>query len=82
MRERLSSPLDSAPPTGSRDRVVDTASMDSLRRSLGSAKTKTAVIAGAGHLPYEECPEEFCTIALDFLSGASAPGKQAMREVT
>jgi pimeloyl-ACP methyl ester carboxylesterase len=67
---------------GSRDRVVDMASMDSLGRSLGSAKTKTAVIAGAGHLPYEECPEEFCTIVLDFLSGASGPGDQAMREVT
>jgi pimeloyl-ACP methyl ester carboxylesterase len=51
---------------GSRDRVVDPASAEFLRLHLPHAEV--AVMKGAGHLPYEECPEEFCRIALDFLN--------------
>lgn len=50
---------------GSRDRVVDPASADFLRQHIPNAEI--AVMEGVGHLPYEECPEEFCRIALDFL---------------
>jgi pimeloyl-ACP methyl ester carboxylesterase len=51
---------------GSKDRVVDPASADFLSRHFQSART--VVIPGAGHLPYEECPEEFCLAVTDFLA--------------
>jgi pimeloyl-ACP methyl ester carboxylesterase len=51
---------------GSKDRVVDADSAEVLRRRLHMAQT--AVIQGAGHLPYEERPEEFSRIVLGFLS--------------
>jgi pimeloyl-ACP methyl ester carboxylesterase len=54
--------------------------MQSLSRDLEGAKA--AIIAGAGHLPYEECPEEFSRIVLEFLSSAHAGSDQPMREVT
>jgi pimeloyl-ACP methyl ester carboxylesterase len=50
---------------GSKDRVVDPASADLLRRRLRRAEI--ALIEGAGHLPYEECPEEFCHTLEPFL---------------
>lgn len=43
---------------GDRDRVVDPRSAELMKQQLPNARI--AVIAGAGHLPYEECPEEFC----------------------
>jgi 4,5:9,10-diseco-3-hydroxy-5,9,17-trioxoandrosta-1(10),2-diene-4-oate hydrolase len=51
---------------GSKDRVVDSGSAELLRRSFHAAQT--AIIEGAGHLPYEESPEEFSRIVLGFLS--------------
>ncbi len=52
---------------GSKDRVVDIKSAEPLARGLGGARV--AVIEGAGHLPYEECPEEFSRILQQFLQG-------------
>ena len=52
---------------GSRDRVVDINSAEPLARELGGARV--AIIEGAGHLPYEECPEEFSRIVREFLHG-------------
>jgi pimeloyl-ACP methyl ester carboxylesterase len=56
---------------GSKDRVVDSGSADLLRQRLHAAQT--TVIQGAGHLPYEERPEEFIRIVLDFLAHHSPP---------
>jgi pimeloyl-ACP methyl ester carboxylesterase len=50
---------------GSKDRTVDPASAVPLSKYFQSAEI--AVIAGAGHLPYEECPEEFTRIVTTFL---------------
>lgn len=52
---------------GSKDRVVDIKSAEPLARELGGARV--AVIEGAGHLPYEECPVEFSRILQQFLQG-------------
>jgi pimeloyl-ACP methyl ester carboxylesterase len=50
---------------GSKDRTVDPASAEPLRRNFQSSQV--AIIEGTGHLPYEECPEEFIRIVLAFL---------------
>jgi len=63
---------------GSKDRVVDAGSAELLRRRLHRAKM--TVIPGAGHLPYEERPQEFSRIILDFLAQYSPAGPE--REVT
>jgi pimeloyl-ACP methyl ester carboxylesterase len=55
---------------GSRDRVVDPATAEQLRHCFKNVQT--AVISGAGHLPYEECPDEFCRIVNQFLCRFSA----------
>lgn len=56
---------------GSKDRTVDPASAEPLRRNFQGAQL--AVIEGAGHLPYEEFPEEFSRIVTDFLHPTTAP---------
>jgi pimeloyl-ACP methyl ester carboxylesterase len=56
---------------GSRDRVVDPASADLLSHHFNAVRT--AIIHGAGHLPYEECPDEFSRLILDFLTLPSLP---------
>jgi pimeloyl-ACP methyl ester carboxylesterase len=50
---------------GSKDRTVDPASAEPLSKYFQSAQI--AVIKGAGHIPYEECPEEFTRIVTTFL---------------
>ena len=50
---------------GSRDRLVDFRSAAEIARSFKMARV--AVVEGAGHLPYEEDPERFCALVLDFL---------------
>ena len=50
---------------GSKDRTVDLSSAEPLRQNFHIAQL--AVISGAGHLPYEECPDEFSSIVTDFL---------------
>jgi pimeloyl-ACP methyl ester carboxylesterase len=56
---------------GSKDRTVDPASAEPLRKNFQRAQL--AVIDGAGHLPYEEFPEEFSRVVTDFLDPATAP---------
>ncbi len=55
---------------GSKDRTVDPASAVQLGRYFQSSQL--AIIQGAGHLPYEECPEEFARIVSGFLKPSSA----------
>ena len=51
---------------GSKDKVVDPASARMLSRRL--KQSRMVVIEGAGHLPYEECPEEFALLVGSFLA--------------
>jgi len=51
---------------GSKDRVVHPASAKALSRCF--KQSRTVVMEGAGHLPYEECPEEFASIVGSFLA--------------
>lgn len=51
---------------GSKDRVVDLRSAELMAQRLPGARV--AVINGAGHLPYEENPEEFSRIVREFLT--------------
>jgi pimeloyl-ACP methyl ester carboxylesterase len=50
---------------GSKDRVVDLRSAEIMAQRLPVARV--AVVDGAGHLPYEENPEEFSRIVCEFL---------------
>ena len=62
---------------GDRDRAVAVESAEPLKRCF--AQSEFAVIPGAGHLPYEECPETFTLLANSFLSrmrGQSEAGPQ------
>jgi pimeloyl-ACP methyl ester carboxylesterase len=63
---------------GSKDRVVDPRSAEILASHFHHAKT--VVIKGAGHLPYDEGPEEFSRSVLGFLTDQSRTG--ATQEVT
>ena len=50
---------------GTRDMAVDIRSAEALRRALPDCELK--LIAGAGHLPFEETPEEFNRLVLNFI---------------
>lgn len=50
---------------GSRDPAVYVSSMAPLARHF--ANVRTIVCPGVGHLPYEECPEEFNRALIEFL---------------
>jgi 4,5:9,10-diseco-3-hydroxy-5,9,17-trioxoandrosta-1(10),2-diene-4-oate hydrolase len=50
---------------GTRDGAVDVRSAEPLRHVLPQCQLK--VIEGAGHLPFEETPEEFNRLVLDFV---------------
>lgn len=50
---------------GSKDRLVDLESAQAICQNFRNART--VIIEGAGHLPYEEVPEQFCPPVLDFL---------------
>jgi len=63
---------------GSKDRLVDRASVETLQLKL---QAKLAIIREAGHLPYEEYPDEFCRIVLEFLA-EHPTDRRARREVT
>ena len=65
---------------GSKDRVVDLHSAEYFGRHF--KRVRTAVMSGAGHLPYEECPEEFCRIVADFLDETRSQTPTTAREVT
>lgn len=64
---------------GSKDRLVEPSSAQELNRQL--RKSRAALINGAGHLPYEECPQEFIALINQFLAEHS-PASGARREVT
>lgn len=51
---------------GSKDRLVDIGSAKQIAANFRISETR--VIEGAGHLPYEEVPEEFCKPVRDFLN--------------
>ena len=63
---------------GSKDPAVYASSMPPLARHF--ANVQTVVFPGIGHLPYEECPEEFNRALIDFLrgQGAGASGQWSM----
>lgn len=50
---------------GTKDRAVDFASAEPLRRSFRDARL--VALEGVGHLPYEEAPEDFNRALLEFL---------------
>jgi pimeloyl-ACP methyl ester carboxylesterase len=50
---------------GSKDPAVYASSMEPLARYF--TNVQTVVFPGIGHLPYEECPEEFNRALIDFL---------------
>ena len=50
---------------GSKDPAVYASSMEPLARHF--ANVQTVVFPGIGHLPYEECPEEFNRALIEFL---------------
>lgn len=50
---------------GTRDGAVDVRSAESLKKILPRCQLK--IIEGAGHLPFEETPEEFNRLVLDFV---------------
>jgi pimeloyl-ACP methyl ester carboxylesterase len=51
---------------GSKDSAVYASSMEPLARHFANAQT--VVFPGVGHLPYEECPEEFNRALIEFLT--------------
>ncbi len=51
---------------GSLDRAVYPASAEPLRQKLRNSKL--VIFEGAGHLPYEEVPEEFNRVVIEFLT--------------
>jgi pimeloyl-ACP methyl ester carboxylesterase len=50
---------------GTRDSAVDVSSAEPLKLALPDCQLK--VIEGAGHLPFEETPDEFNRLVLDFI---------------
>jgi pimeloyl-ACP methyl ester carboxylesterase len=57
---------------GTRDRIVTPKSLPPLRSCF--RQTEQVLIDGAGHLPYEEFPEEFNRAVAAFLAGTSRVG--------
>lgn len=57
---------------GSKDPAVYVSSMDPLARYFPNSKR--IVFPGIGHLPYEECPEEFNRALVQFLTSAGPRG--------
>jgi pimeloyl-ACP methyl ester carboxylesterase len=55
---------------GNRDPAVLASSMEPLAKHF--ANVRTVVFPGVGHLPYEECPEEFNRALVGFLTGPGA----------
>lgn len=60
---------------GSQDGAVDIRSSDILMEKLHGCER--AIISGAGHLPFEETPEEFNRLVLGFLDRISAESQPA-----
>ncbi len=58
---------------GDKDTAVDPSSADELCRQFKHCRIE--MLAGVGHLPYEEVPERFNSCMMEFLSGS---GQQAL----
>jgi pimeloyl-ACP methyl ester carboxylesterase len=59
---------------GTRDGAVDVRSADALKQVLPQCQLK--LIEGAGHLPFEETPEEFNRLVLDFVDQQMVPPRR------
>jgi len=59
---------------GSLDRAVAPQSAYEVAAKLGDARL--AVMNGIGHMPYEEAPDEFDRLVLEFLDRGDAPAEQ------
>ena len=59
---------------GTRDGAVDVRSADVLMRKL--PRCEQALIEGAGHLPFEETPDEFNRLTLGFLDKIGSSGNR------
>ena len=59
---------------GSKDPAVYASSMEPLARHFNNVQT--VVFPGIGHLPYEECPDEFNRALIEFLT-SQFPTKQS-----
>src|SRR5207248_10201022 len=59
---------------GSRDPAVLPRSAEPLARCFKHAEVQ--MIQGSGHLPYEETPEEFNRVVLEFLRGSTKSDKR------
>lgn len=55
---------------GTRDGAVDLRSAEQLRRALPASELE--LIEGVGHLPFEETPDEFNRLVLDFVERTRA----------
>jgi pimeloyl-ACP methyl ester carboxylesterase len=55
---------------GDRDNVVELESAHQLQKAL---RSELAVLKGVGHLPYEEAPQQFNSILLDYLRKPISP---------
>jgi pimeloyl-ACP methyl ester carboxylesterase len=60
---------------GTRDGAVDRSSAEHLRRALPASELR--LIEGAGHLPFEETPDEFNRLVLDFVARRRAESGSA-----
>ncbi len=60
---------------GAKDSAVDIRSSEVLMQKLPACER--TIIAGAGHLPFEETPDEFNQLVLDFLERVSAQSQPA-----
>jgi pimeloyl-ACP methyl ester carboxylesterase len=57
---------------GARDGAVYASSAEKLRKYFPDSKL--IIFPGIGHLPYEECPEDFNRILIEFLTGVKVTG--------
>ncbi|HEY1964198.1 MAG TPA: hypothetical protein VGG59_04675, partial [Acidobacteriaceae bacterium] len=67
---------------GDRDRAVDPGSAEELRHRWKNSAV--VMMTRIGHMPYEEVPEEFNRIALDFLlrdTSAISPRKETQPDL-
>ncbi|MBO0912202.1 MAG: alpha/beta fold hydrolase [Acidobacteria bacterium] len=62
---------------GDKDRVVDPRSARAIKALLPEAEVQ--MVAGAGHLPYDECPEEFASIVETFVGRVRSQDAGARR---
>jgi pimeloyl-ACP methyl ester carboxylesterase len=60
---------------GTRDGAVDLRSAEQLKRALPACELR--LIDGAGHLPFEETPDEFNRLVLDFVERTRAESGSA-----